>query len=116
MLTKFMFALLGLYFRLYIIIGAGKLTTFYVRKSLFQQHFTGQLQTRNIANVYVSIIIIFDMFIELIISRSNSQRSMLDFHKKNIDLRKKKFQRILPTFMLAYLINIYSFGAWGICG
>ena len=25
---------------------------------------------------------------------------------------EKKFQRIFPTFLLAYLVNIYSFGAW----
>ena len=29
------------------------------------------------------------IFIEMIISGSNSQHSMLSFHKKNIDLQKK---------------------------
>ena len=37
-------------------------------------------------------------------------------HQKNIDLRKKKRQGILTTFMLESLLNIYSIGTWCIYG
>ena len=39
---------------------------------------------------------------------------MLGFHKENTVSQTNKFQGIFPTFMLAYLVNIYSFGASGI--
>ena len=41
---------------------------------------------------------------------------MLYSHKENTVQQKNKCQGILPTFMLAYLINLKNLGAWGIYG
>ena len=51
-------------------------------------------------------------FVESSICGTNSQHSMLDYHKENTVLWKNKFQWILGIDMLSYLVNIYSFGDW----
>ena len=94
----------------------GKYPTFYVRSSLFQPNFNGQLQNRNIYDIYVIINIICHPLIELIISEISIQHSMLAFHNKNIDLGKNKCQGIFLIFMLASLVNLYSFDTWCING
>ena len=60
----------------------------------------------NITDIYVIILCICHPFIDYSISGSNSQHSMLDFHKGNTVLLNNKFQGIIPTNMLAYLVNI----------
>ena len=70
----------------------------------------------NIDESYVRIMCICHNFIDCSISDSNIQHSMLDFHKENTVSRKHKIRRIFPTFMLASLVNIYSFGARYIYG
>ena len=54
---------------------------------------------RNIGDIYVIIICICNLFIELSIYVSNSQYSMLAFHKGKTVLQNNKCQGILPTFM-----------------
>ena len=90
--------------------------TFYVNSSWIHQHFSWHLQMRNIAIVYVWIWYIYNLSVELIKCGSNTQHNISPFHKKNIALRLKKFQGILPTLMFAYLVIIYIFGACGIYG
>ena len=46
---------------------------------------------------------------------SNIQYLMLYFHKEKVP-QKNKCQEILPAFMLAYSVNLYSFVAWCIYG
>ena len=71
---------------------------------------------RKISEVYVSKWCIYNPCIELSKGGSNSQHSMLDFHKETPPHEKNKFQVILPTFMLASLKILYGFGAWCIYG
>ena len=71
--------------------------------------FTKEEIPKNIANIYVSIICIYRPFIDYTLSGSNSQHSMFTFHKDNIFLHNNKVQLILPTNILASLVNIYSF-------
>ena len=67
------------------------------------------LLTNNIADIYVGIMCICKFSIDSIISESNFQHSMLGFNKENIVLLNKKCQGILPTNMLASLVNLNSF-------
>ena len=60
------------------------------------------------SDIYVRNLCICHPLIDSSISGSNSQHSMLDFHKENTVLLKNKFQGIMPTTMLASLINLNS--------
>ena len=73
--------------------------------------FLWKLQAMNISNISVIGLCITNPFVELSISGINSQRSMIDFHKDNPVSRKQKFNGILPTFILVYLVSLYSFNA-----
>ena len=48
---------------------------------------------------------ICQQFVDSNIFKSNIQHSMLAFHKEKTFLLKYKFQGIMPTTMLAYLVN-----------
>ena len=67
---------------------AGKLSKILCYLILIPKNLNEQLQTRNIAGIYVSISIIWHPFIEISILWSNRQHSMLAFHKKHKDLWK----------------------------
>ena len=71
---------------------------------------------RKVANSYSIRWCIYNLFSELSKGGSNSQQLMLTFHKENNASWKNHFQGILPIFMLAYLVIIYSFCAWWLNG
>ena len=50
--------------------------------STVQQYINSKILPRNIADIYVSIMSIFHLFIDFCISGSNNQHSMLAFHKE----------------------------------
>ena len=58
----------------------------------------------------------FHKFIDCSICVSNSQNSMLALKKGKKCLGKNKSHRKLTTNVLAFLINIFSLGAWYIYG
>ena len=94
----------------------GKYSTLYVSSYWFHWHFNWHLQMRNISNIYVSIWYIYNPSVEISKGGSNSQYSMLSFHKENKDPWKRNSKEYQPTFMLTYFLFIYSFGTCCING
>ena len=93
----------------------GKYPTFYINLSLFQPNFNGKLQTINISDIYVSIDIMCHQFIELIISGSNMQHSMLGFHKKNRSMKKqipRNIDNIYVSILGKYIQVLHMVYIW----
>ena len=54
------------------------------------------------ADIYISIMYIYNKFIDSSISGSNIKHSILYFNKENAVVLKNKYQEKMPTTMLAY--------------
>ena len=83
----------------YSLVQENKQTLFF-SSSWFQTQINSQLQTIYIDNLYVIIWCVYHAFVELSKCGSNSQFSMLAFHKEKKVSRNNKCQVILPMFML----------------
>ena len=90
-----------------------KYPTIYV-SSFWLKKINWHLQTKK-GNIYVSRWCIYNPFVEMIKGGSNIQHPTLGFNKENT-ASWKNCEGILTTFILEYLIILYSSGDWCIDG
>ena len=72
-------------------------------------NFNIQPQERNIVEIYVSITCIFHKFIDSSIYVSNSEHSILDFHKENTIVTKQELPSNINNKYVSILEHLHQF-------